>query len=151
MAADLTWVTDEIAVGGGIWDEAGMIAVAREGVTHILNMQAEFDDTRLANLYLVDALWNPTEDDYEPKPPALLRKGVEYALKALGGGSAKLLIHCAAGVHRAPMMTLAVMCAQGWDVDEAMETIERLRPEAEFVDVYVESVRGFLREYATTD
>ena len=56
--------------------------------------------------------------------------------------------HCAAGVHRAPTMTLAVLCAMGWDMDEAMAKIERLRPEAEFVDVYVESVRGFLSEYA---
>jgi len=43
---DLTWVTDRIAVGGGIWHEGNMIEVVREGVTHIIDMQIEFDDTR---------------------------------------------------------------------------------------------------------
>ena len=42
------------------------------------------------------------------------------------------------------MMTLAVLCAQGWDVDEAMALIEGKRPAADFADVYVESVRRYL-------
>jgi hypothetical protein len=45
---DMTWVTDRIAVGGGIWTADGMAAVARAGVTHIIDMQIEFDDTALA-------------------------------------------------------------------------------------------------------
>ncbi len=35
-------------------------------------------------------------------------------------------------------------------MDEAMRKIEELRPEAEFVDVYVESVRKYLRAYAVS-
>ncbi len=109
----MTWVTDQIAVGGGIWDEEGMIEVVRAGITHILDMQAEYDDTRLGNLYLVDVLWNPTDDDMEPKSAELLHRGVQYAQKALRDPEPKLYIHCAAGIHRAPTMTLAVLCAQG--------------------------------------
>ena len=45
---DLTWVTDRIAVGGAIWDERRMIEVVRQGVTHVIDMQIEFDDTLLA-------------------------------------------------------------------------------------------------------
>jgi len=37
-------------------------------------------------------------------------------------------VHCAAGVHRAPMMTLAVMCALEWEIEEAMTLIETRRP-----------------------
>jgi len=55
-----------------------------------------------------------------------------------------VFIHCAAGVHRAPMMTLAVLCALGWELDAAMVLIETRRPMADFADVYVESVRRFL-------
>jgi protein-tyrosine phosphatase len=58
--------------------------------------------------------------------------------------SARLYIHCAAGVHRAPMMTLAVLCAMGWEIDAAMVLIETRRPVVDFADVYVESVRNFL-------
>ena len=43
---DMTWVTDRIAVGGGIWVEEQMAEVAQAGVTHVIDMQIEFDDTR---------------------------------------------------------------------------------------------------------
>ena len=44
---DMTWVTDRIAVGGGIWVEERMAEVAQAGVTHVIDMQIEFDDTPL--------------------------------------------------------------------------------------------------------
>src|SRR5271165_6930093 len=56
---DMTWVTDRIAVGGGIWNDEKMIEVVRTGVTHIVDMQIEFDDTKLAQPYGIDVLWNP--------------------------------------------------------------------------------------------
>jgi len=59
---------------------------------------------------------------------------------------AKIFVHCAAGVHRAPMMTLALLGSMGWEVNEAMELIEGRRPVADFADVYVESVEKFLAQ-----
>jgi len=141
---DMTWITDRIAVGGGIWNEKNMTEVAETGITHVIDMQIEFDDTPLAEPYGIRVLWNPTDDDFLPKPPKLLERGVEFAQEALREDGSKLYIHCAAGVHRAPMMTLAVLGAMGWDVDEAMVLIETRRPAADFADVYVESVRRYL-------
>jgi protein-tyrosine phosphatase len=89
-------------------------------------------------------LWNPTDDDFEPKPAELFRRGVEFAEAALEGTNAKVFIHCAAGVHRAPMMALAVLGSMGWKVEDAMELIEGRRPAADFADVYVRSVEKFL-------
>jgi protein-tyrosine phosphatase len=89
-------------------------------------------------------LWNPTDDDFEAKPAGLFRQGVEFAEAALEGLDTKLFIHCAAGVHRAPMMALAVLGSMGWDVEDAMQLIERRRPVADFADVYVRSVETFL-------
>ncbi len=147
---DMTWVTDRIAVGGGIWHEEKMIEVVRAGVTHIVDMQIEFDDTKLAEPYGVKVLWNPTDDDYQPKPGALLRRGVDFSLEALEDPEAKVFIHCAAGVHRAPMMTLAVLCAMGWPLQDAIEIIETQRPVADFAQVYVESVEDFMKSYKGT-
>jgi protein-tyrosine phosphatase len=142
---DITWVTDRIAVGGGIWSAENMAVVAKEGITHIIDMQIEFDDTPLARGQGIEVLWNPTDDDFEPKPVALFERGVEFAKAALDSGDeSKIFIHCAAGVHRAPMMTLALMGALGWDVDEAMDLIQARRPVADFAEVYVESVERFL-------
>ena len=145
VGMDITWVTDRIAVGGGIWSADNMAVVSRAGITHIIDMQIEFDDTPLAEPHGVVVCWNPVDDDFEPKPPEVFERGVEFALAALEGDGAKLFIHCAAGVHRAPMMALALLGVMGSTVEDAMDLIERLRPAADFADVYVRSVEEFLK------
>ena len=142
---DITWITDRLALGGGIWTDEKMGEVARMGITHIIDMQVEFDDTELAAPYGISVLWNPVDDDFEPKPPGVFRRGVEFALEALDDPGARLYVHCAAGVHRAPMMTLAVMRALGWSLLDAQEIMEARRPVVDFADVYVQSVEDFMR------
>ena len=138
---DMTWVTDRIAVGGGIWNETNMAEVVAEGVTHVIDMQIEFDKV----------LWNPTDDDFRSKPPELFERGVEFALAALEDPEAKIFIHCAAGVHRAPMMTLAVLQALGWSLLDAVKEIEEKRDVVDFADVYVNSVQGFVKSYQAAE
>jgi protein-tyrosine phosphatase len=144
---DMTWITPRIAVGGGIWTEDQMDELARMGVTHIIDMQIEFDDTELARPFGVKVLWNPVDDDFQPKPPEVFRKGVEFAIGALDQPDTKLYIHCAAGVHRAPMMGLAVLRSLGYNLDEAIEMIETKRHVVDFADVYVRSVEEFMKNY----
>jgi len=141
---DISWVTERIALGGGIWNARNMEELAQAGVTHVLDMQIEFDDGPLAAPHGIRVLWNPTDDDFLPKPSELLQRGVDFALEALDEPSARLYIHCAAGVHRAPMMALAVLCAMDWEMEAAMVLIERCRPVVDFADVYVESVRRYV-------
>lgn len=145
---DITWVTSRISVGGGIWTSEKMAEVARAGITHVIDMQIEFDDTPLAEPFGISVLWNATDDDFQPKPPELFERGVDFAQQALDTAGSKLFIHCAAGVHRAPMMTLAILGALGWDLDEAMDLMQARRPVVDFADVYVDSVKHFLREQA---
>ena len=148
---DMTWVTDRIALGGGIWNDDKMIEVVRAGITHIIDMQIEWDDTALAQPYGVRVLWNPTDDDFKPKPPELLQRGVDFALEALDDADNKIFIHCAAGVHRAPMMTLAVLRALGFGLDDAMDMIQARRHVVDFADVYVRSVENFMRSYQAAE
>jgi protein-tyrosine phosphatase len=124
-----------------------MSEIARAGITHIIDMQIEFDDTPLAEPFGIAVLWNPTDDDFQPKDPELFQRGVEFASQALEQDDAKLFIHCAAGIHRAAMMTLALLCSQGWELEEAMQTISSRRPVVDFAEVYVNSVEKFLQEY----
>ena len=100
---DMSWVTGRIAVGGGIWTAENMTQVARAEVTHIVDMQIEFDDTALALPHGITVLWNPIDDDFQPKSPDVFQRGVDFALQALDEPGSKLFVHCAAGVHRAPM------------------------------------------------
>ena len=81
---------------------------------------------------------------FEAKPTALFRRGVDFAEKALLEPDAKLYVHCAAGVHRAPMMTLALLASMGWDLEDAMTLIESKRPQVDFAEIYVSSVENFL-------
>jgi protein-tyrosine phosphatase len=141
---DMTWITDRIAVGGGIWTAEHMAEVARSGVTHIVDMQIEFDDTALAAPLGIRVLWNPIDDDFQPKAPEVFARGVEFAREALDEDGSRLFIHCAAGIHRAPMMALAILCSTGWKMENALEVMENRRPVVDFAPVYVDSVRRYL-------
>ncbi|HXM62640.1 MAG TPA: dual specificity protein phosphatase [Terriglobales bacterium] len=143
---DMSWVTGRIAVGGGIWTAENMAQVARAEVTHVIDMQIEFDDTTLALPHGITVLWNPIDDDFQPKSPEVFQRGVDFALEALDEPGTKLFVHCAAGVHRAPMMTLAILCSLSWKLEDALRLIEARRPVVDFADVYVNSVKKFLQE-----
>jgi protein-tyrosine phosphatase len=147
---DMSWVTGRIAVGGGIWNADNMAEVARAGVTHIIDMQVEFDDTRLAEPHGIEVLWNAIDDDFQPKSPKVFQRGTDFALGALDQEGTKIFIHCAAGVHRAPMMALALLCSLGWKLKDAMKLIEARRPVVDFADVYVRSVERFVEGQAKT-
>jgi protein-tyrosine phosphatase len=123
-----------------------MTQVARAEVTHIIDMQIEFDDTPLAVPHGIAVLWNPIDDDFQPKSPEVFQRGVDFALEALDEPGTKLFVHCAAGVHRAPMMTLAILCSLSWKLEDALRLIEARRPVVDFADVYVDSVKRFLHE-----
>jgi predicted protein tyrosine phosphatase len=144
---DMTWVTDRIAVGGGIWNDQNMTELLSMGVTHIINMQIEFDDRPLAEGLPVNVLHNPTEDDFQLKSPELLQQGVDFALEALEDPDSKLYVHCAAGVHRGPMMALAVLRALGWPLQSAKEQILKRRHVVDWADCYVQSVEEFMKVY----
>src|SRR6266704_6165117 len=83
LGMDITWITARIAVGGGIWTSENMAEVARAGITHVIDMQIEFDDTPLAEVYGINVLWNATDDDFQPKPPELFQRGVDFVERAL--------------------------------------------------------------------
>jgi protein-tyrosine phosphatase len=141
--ADVDWLTDRIAVGGGIFGCTAMREVAAAGITHVISL-AEFDETKLAAPHGVAVCWNHADDDGEPKAAAWFERGVDFAKAVLRDRSAKLYVHCAAGIHRGPLMALAVLCAMGWSVEKAMRHIERCRPQVDFPPVYVESVVRYL-------
>jgi len=144
---DANWITERIALGGWVETAEKMQDVANSGITHILNMAWEFDETALAARYRIKVLLNNVDDDFAPKSPEVLERGLKFALAALKQPDAKLLIHCVAGRHRGPMMTLAVLCALGWPMEEAMRHISERRPIVDWAPVYVESVSNFLQQY----
>ena len=146
-ALDYDWITDRLAVGGAIWTRRNMQLLAATGVTHVVNMQMEFNDSQISDGTGVSVLWNPCDDDFLEKPPELFRQGVEFALHAYQEPGSRIYFHCSAGVHRGPMMLLAFLSAQDMSMDEAMALICSKRPSADFPAVYRNSVERFLATY----
>ena len=141
---DMTWITDRIAIGGAIDTEDDIQTLAASGVTHIISMRIEFDETELAAAHGIKVLFNGVYNDFQPKPPELFDRGIEFGIKALRKPGTKLLIHCTLGMHRAPAMALALLGAMGWPIPVAMDSIQKCRPVVYFADCYVESVKQCL-------
>ena len=144
---DYQFVTEQLALGGSIGTSENMQELARAGFTHVVNMQAEFDDQAITDGCEVQVLWNGCEDDFLPKRAELFWSAVDFTLKAVQEPGAKVLFHCAAGVHRSPMMLLAVLRVLGYQRAEAVDLIVGVRPQASFPPIYLMSVEDFVREY----
>ena len=60
------------------------------------------------------------------------------------------MFHSAAGIHRSPLMLLAVLRVLGHEEAAAIGMILEARPVADFPPRYRESVEEFVREYQAT-
>jgi protein-tyrosine phosphatase len=147
---DYQFVTERLAIGGTIGTAENMRELSQAGITHVVNMQKEFDDALICDGTGIEALWVGCEDDFLPKPAELFWKGVRFTLEALVDPEAKVLFHCAAGVHRSPFMLLAVLRVLGYERRQAMDLISDARPQASFPPIYIMSVEDFFREYRAT-
>lgn len=145
--ADITFITERLAVGGAIWTRDNLNAIRRAGITHVINTQIEFDDRILTDDDHPRILHLGTDDDYTPKPAGLFQLAVDFALAALAEPRNKVLVHCASGIHRGPMVMLAILRVLGFSQHDAMRMVVARRPQAEFPDVYVESVENFIAEW----
>ena len=147
---DLHFVTERLAVGGGIYTAANMRSLAASGITHVVNLQREFDDRSIVGETGVAVLCLDCTDDFLPKPSELFWDAARFTLEALRQPGARVLFHCAAGIHRSPMVLLAILRVLGHAHEEASEMIASVRPQVDFPDVYLDSIEGFLLEYRAT-
>ncbi len=121
----------------------------RAGITHIINTQMEFDDNtlRLAGDHEPQILWLAMDDDFQPKAARQFFQGAKFALEAWQAPEAKLFVHCASGVHRAPMVALALLRVLGYSRRNAFDLLLSRRPVADFPPVYLDSVEAFYAEW----
>lgn len=148
---DYQFVTDRLAIGGAIRSIENMRKIASAGITHVVDLQLEFDDRTIVGETGVEVLWIECADDFLPKPSEIFWDGALFALQALESPDARVLFHCAAGIHRSPMMLLAILRVLGYEREKAIRLIGLARPQAEFPEVYLESVEDFLREYRAAE
>jgi hypothetical protein len=110
---------------GGQYSRRGWPILARRGITAVVNLRAEFDDS-VAGIAPPRYLYLPTADN-EPPSQEQLREGIAFVSQeiARGGG---VYIHCHAGTGRAATVTAAYLTTTGLTPDEAWGQVRRARP-----------------------
>jgi predicted protein tyrosine phosphatase len=110
---------------GGQHRERGWARLRARGITAVVNMRSEFDETA-SGLASERHLYLPTVDDTAPRMEDL-RAGVAFITEEIEGGGS-VYIHCASGVGRAPTMAAAYLVSRGLTPAEAWAKIRAARP-----------------------
>lgn len=118
----LTKILDRLYLGG-FKDAEGLALSNPHNITHICNCTQETlkirqDTIRVIQMDQLDG------HDWDLNK---VFSAIEWIRKALAGGGT-LLIHCHAGISRSPVLTAAVLYTFGFDFDNALDSIKKLRP-----------------------
>lgn len=133
--ANMNWVTDTLATGGDLsYDptEATEQAadIIAQGVTCIIDMRAEDNDSELWAEAGIDYLHLPTNDAYGHHIERhLLDAAVLKAREATADGG-KVFVHCHMGVNRGPSVAYAILLDQGMGHIAAYDLIREKRSQA---------------------
>ncbi|MGC8880031.1 MAG: protein-tyrosine phosphatase family protein [Anaerolineae bacterium] len=131
------WVGGQMRARGWSW-------LTRRGITADVNLRAEHDDRAhgvAADVYL----WLPTQDD---RAPALehFHAGVQFIRHVIAHGGA-VYVHCASGVGRAPTLAAAYLVSTGMSLEQAIETIRRVRPFIKLTPDQLSALRRFAENH----
>jgi protein-tyrosine phosphatase len=147
--ANLSWITDHLAIGGSFRSEAAE-ALARElRISAVIDLRIEAcDDVALLRRHGIAFLHLPTEDHCAASQP-MLREGVAFARRHLDRGK-RVLIHCEHGIGRSATLALCVLVARGQAPLEALSLAKRRRslvsPSPGQYEAWVSWLQGFQRE-----
>lgn len=142
---------DAVEIVPGLWvgsaPSAGQSATLVErGVDAVLDLRAE-DDAK--PLVWPDGVIvaNAELRDHGTPTVAQLR-GAAAMVKALVGNGRTVLVHCHAGVERAPMVACAVLVLQGWSLEDAYRRVSERRPQALPTDGQLAALRALAAQPA---
>jgi protein-tyrosine phosphatase len=125
---NMSWITDQLAVGGRVRPQ-DINALARTGITHVIDTRSEHKDdaNALANEH-IKLLYLPT-DDTKPFTIGQMMEGAKWANEAMQRGG-RVLIHCEHGVGRSVLMTCAVLVYAGMHARDALQLVQEKRWQA---------------------
>ncbi|MDI6770365.1 MAG: dual specificity protein phosphatase [Anaerolineales bacterium] len=135
---DLSQITDQLFIGAT--PSVGDYARLRDlGVRLVINMRIEKHPAADLHKPPLKFLWLPTIDSpVLVIPIQFLLRGTRAALETIQGGG-KVYAHCAKGRHRGVAMGAAILIAQGYASDAAMQLIKMQRPSADPDIFYIRS------------
>ena len=122
---NMSWVTEHLAVGGRVHPE-DIPALARAGVTHVIDTRSDYcDDAEAMAREHIQLLHLPTKDTHALTVDQLLN-GAQWAAERMREGG-RVLIHCEHGVGRSALLTCAVLVYGGMSAQEALALVQKKR------------------------
>jgi predicted protein tyrosine phosphatase len=116
---DISWLTNQLAVGGCFPIERAVHLAEAYAIRAIVDLREEDrDDVEALASAGIDFLHLPTPD-LNPATPEMLDRGVGFARAHMDRGD-KVLVHCQHGIGRSPLLALCVL------VDQGMEPLDAL-------------------------
>ncbi|HEX7737019.1 MAG TPA: dual specificity protein phosphatase [Ktedonobacteraceae bacterium] len=138
---NMDWVTEHLAVGGRV-HPSDIAALARAGVTHVVDTRSEHsDDAEAMAKEGVELLYLPTRDTF-PLTVEQLAEGASWAAERIQQGG-RVLIHCEHGVGRSVLLTCAVLVYSGMSAHEALQLVQQKRWQAAPNQRQVQRLREF--------
>lgn len=138
---NLDWVTEHLAVGGRVHPD-DIPALARAGVTHVIDTRSEYcDDSEALAREHIQLLHLPTKDTY-PLTVEQLAEGARWASERMQQGG-RVLIHCEHGVGRSVLLTCSVLVYGGMGAHEALQLVQQKRWQAAPNHRQVQRLREF--------
>ena len=138
---NMSWVTEQLAVGGRV--HLGDIpALARTGITHVIDTRSEYcDNAEAMAREQIQLLYLPTKDTH-PLTVEQLKEGAKWAYEHMQQGG-RVLIHCEHGVGRSVLLTCAVLVYAGVSSHEALQLTQQKRWQAAPNSRQIQRLREF--------
>jgi hypothetical protein len=138
-------VTPQLAVGGA-FRKRQIKRLRHHGVTAVVDCRLEAqDDPESLKQASIAFLHVPTPDRYG-FTYAQMSEGVNWVLDHLAKGG-RAFLHCEHGVGRGPLMTCAVLVAQGYTAPEALRLVRAKRWQALPNDRQLAALLDFEKEW----
>lgn len=138
---DVSWVTDTVAVGRAF--EPGQVPrLAAEGISAVVDLREEaVDDAKLLIRHGILLLHLPSTDGHAPSQDQLTQ-GVDWVRAQIAAGR-KVLVHCAGGIGRSPLLVCAVLVREGHTAQQALEKVRTRRWQVAPNDRQLEALLAF--------
>ena len=123
---NLSWITDELAVGGSFPAERAVELAAAHRVRAVIDLRDESrDDEAVLVRHGIAFLHLPTLD-HGAVSPAMLAEGVAFASRHLDRAE-RVLVHCEHGIGRSATLALCILVARGMEPLDALELAKTRR------------------------
>lgn len=145
MSLNLSWITDELAIGGSFSCDLVDLLAREHRIGAIVDLREEAcDDVALLATHHIDFLHLPTPDNHGVSA-SMLREGVAFVSRHVRARR-RVLVHCEHGIGRSALLGLCVLVEHGHAPLAALELAKSRRARVSPNALQYEAWVGWLRE-----